>query len=150
METSVEPVRVSCRGVLAWNMISRRVRTYGTGDHDGHVLPRGEAEHAGAAGRFFRAERVEVITVEDGMGRGSPWPESILQLQQMAGEMERQGQGTVAAAMIECPPLAVQTVPFGSMTERALRREGLHDNWKAWLVNQIEEGLRPKILKSRR
>ena len=109
--------------------------------------PRGQAEHQGAPGKYFRVLDAEVIEVEDGMRRSSPWPESIMQLREMGEEMERNGRGYVAAAMVECPPLAVQTVPFGSLTERALRREIMHDTWKHFFIRHIEEGQKPRIVR---
>ncbi|KAI0788283.1 hypothetical protein C8Q74DRAFT_671698 [Fomes fomentarius] len=114
------------------------------------LSPRGEAEHGGNAGKYFRVEDAVVIELDDAARRPSPWPESISQLSQMADEMERNGMGTVAAAMIECPPLAVQTVPFGSMTERALRKEMLHDTWKTFFMAHVEQGVKPKVVMTRR
>ena len=114
------------------------------------LAPRGAAEHGGSAAKFFRVEDAVVIEVEDAMRRESPWPESIMQLRQMGDEMARNGRGEVAAAMIECPPLAVQTVPFGSMMERTLKKEMLHATWKKFFMDHIEQGLRPKLVRARR
>lgn len=111
--------------------------------------PRSQEEHQGAPGKYFRVVDAEVIEVEDGLRKGSPWPESIMQLRDMGADAERNGRGYVAAAMVECPPLAVQTVPFGSMTEHALRREVLHDTWKQFFIRHIEEGQKPKIVRGR-
>ncbi len=113
------------------------------------LKPRGAAEHAGQPGKFFRVRDAHVVTVEDALRRPAPWPESVAQLRGMADEMERGGHGTVASATIECPPLAVQTVPFGSMTERALKKEMLHDAWKSFFVDHIEQGVRPKLVRAR-
>ncbi|TBU27770.1 hypothetical protein BD311DRAFT_695933 [Dichomitus squalens] len=119
-----------------------------------HVLyillePRPASEHNDQAGKFFRALEAEVIAIEDAMRKESPWPESLMQLNGMADDMERSGHGTVAAAMIECPPLAVQTVPFGSMSQRALRSEILRDTWKSFFMQHIEQGARPKLVRAR-
>ncbi|KAM5544088.1 hypothetical protein V8D89_002274 [Ganoderma adspersum] len=113
------------------------------------LAPRGTEEHAGQPGKFFRVRDAYVVPVDEALHKPAPWPESIAQLHGMADEMERGGHGTVAAAMIECPPLAVQTVPFGSMTERALKKEMLHDTWKSFFMNHIEQGVRPKLVRSR-
>ncbi|RPD54803.1 hypothetical protein L227DRAFT_511058, partial [Lentinus tigrinus ALCF2SS1-6] len=107
--------------------------------------PRSQAEHQGSAGKFFRVLDAEVMEVEDGMRRSSPWPESLTQLRKMGEESERSGEGYVTAAMIECPPLGVQTVPFGSMTARAMRYEVMHATWKQAFIRHIEEGWKPKV-----
>ncbi|RDX46261.1 hypothetical protein OH76DRAFT_1407172 [Lentinus brumalis] len=111
--------------------------------------PRSEAEHQGATGKYFRVVDVDVIEMEDGLRRPSPWPESIMQLRDLGMDAIRNRRGYVAAAMVECEPLCVQTVPFGSMTQDALRREVLHDTWKQFFIKHIEEGQKPKILRGR-
>ncbi|KAI0750189.1 hypothetical protein C8Q80DRAFT_676537 [Daedaleopsis nitida] len=114
------------------------------------LAPRGEAEHGGSPGKFFRVEDAVVIDVEDAMARKSPWPESIMQLRQVGAEMEGNGRGTIAAAMIECPPLAVQTVPFGSLTELAMKKTMLHGTWKSFFMSHVEQGKRPRVILDRR
>ena len=47
------------------------------------------------------------------------------------------GAGRMGAAMIECPPLAVQVVPFGSMHPV---RGRVQENWKDVLVDDVREG----------
>ncbi|RPD54790.1 hypothetical protein L226DRAFT_493710 [Lentinus tigrinus ALCF2SS1-7] len=115
-----------------------------------HILciklePRGQAEHQGAPGKYFRVEDAEVVEVEECMRRDRPWPESIAQVRQMDEDSGRNGRGYVAAAMIECPPLYVQTVPFGSITERSGRLLVLDGMWKEDLVRNVEEGQRVKL-----
>ncbi|KAI0692464.1 hypothetical protein C8T65DRAFT_669582 [Cerioporus squamosus] len=110
---------------------------------------RSQAEHQGAPGKYFRVLDAEVIETEDGMRKASPWPESIIQLRDMCAAAERNQRGYMAAVMVECPPLGVQYVPFGSMTQHGLRGEVLHDTWKQSFVQHIEEGQKPKFLRGR-
>ncbi|TFK93780.1 hypothetical protein K466DRAFT_658230 [Polyporus arcularius HHB13444] len=119
-----------------------------------HILyaklqPRPQAEHHGSPGKYFRVMDAEVIEMEDGLSRPSPWPESIMQLRGMCVEAERGQRGYCAAAFVECSPLYVQTVPFGSMTQDGMRNEVLHDTWKELFMDYIEEGKKPEILRGR-
>ena len=84
------------------------------------------------------------------MSRPSPWPEQLMQVAQWAESGERRGEGTGTAAMVECPPLWVQTVPFGSLTPASVRKDGIQDgNWRGFLEGYIEEGVRPTLIKGR-
>ena len=105
-------------------------------------------EHMGQASKFFCVHNVYVVPTEEGLRKPALWLESIVQLQGMVDEMERGGHGMVAAAMIECPLLAVQMVPFGSMMECVLKKEVLHDMWKSFFMNHIEQGMRLKLVHS--
>ncbi|KAI0363863.1 hypothetical protein BV20DRAFT_975163 [Pilatotrama ljubarskyi] len=107
------------------------------------LAPRGHAEHQGAPAKFFRVLDAEVVEWDEAERRDAPWPESLAQLRAMQDESERMGRGGVAAAMVECPPLAVQTVPFGSMREL---RERVQEDWKPFLIAQVEQGKRPKMV----
>ena len=111
--------------------------------------PRGQAEHQGAPGKYFRVQDAEVVEVEECMRRPRPWPESIEQVRQMDEDSMRNGRGYVAAAMIECSPLYVQTVPFGSITERTGRLLVLDGTWKQELMKIIEEGQRVRLVQGR-
>ncbi|KAI9001477.1 hypothetical protein BD414DRAFT_432080 [Trametes punicea] len=106
--------------------------------------PRRQAEHQGAAGKFFRVCDAEVVPWDDALHRPAPWPESLMQLRLMQDEAERMNRGGVAATMVECPPLAVQTVPFGSMKNL---RETPRDDWKPFLIAHVEEGKKPRIVR---
>ena len=111
-----------------------------------HVLyillePRPYSEHNGEVGKFFRAVETEVVSIQDGMRKKAPWPGSLMQLSHIADDMERSGNGTVAAAIIECPPLQVQTVPFQSVSQSALRGEIVRDTWKSFFIQHIEQGV---------
>ncbi|KAI0763328.1 hypothetical protein BD413DRAFT_606714 [Trametes elegans] len=115
-----------------------------------HILyarlePRGQAEHQGAPAKFFRVVDAEVITWADAERRPSPWPESLAQLREMQDECEKMNRGGTAAAMVECPPLAVQTVPLGSMKNLRERVQDKND-WKQFLITQVEEGKRPRMV----
>ncbi|KAI0667934.1 hypothetical protein C8Q78DRAFT_1051105 [Trametes maxima] len=107
------------------------------------LAPRGQAEHQGVPGKFFRIEDAEVVSWDDAMSRKAPWPESLSQLRLMQDESERMDRGGVAAAMVECPPLAVQTVPFGSMKNL---REKVREDWKSFLMAQVEQGKKLRMV----
>ncbi|OSC96969.1 hypothetical protein PYCCODRAFT_1440668 [Trametes coccinea BRFM310] len=105
---------------------------------------RPQPEHEGATGKFFRVRDAEVVAWDDACRRPSPWPESLEQLRVMQDEAGRMGHGGVAAAMVECEPLAVQTVPFGSMMNF---REKVQEDWKPFFIAHIEQGLRPRMVR---
>ncbi|KAI0656445.1 hypothetical protein C8Q70DRAFT_335269 [Cubamyces menziesii] len=104
---------------------------------------RPQAEHNGAPAKFFRVRDAEVVSVEEGMRRPLPWPWSLLQLRQLQDEAERSGRGGEAAAMVECPPLGVQTVPFGSLRDLG---DVVQEDWKEFLVHHVEQGRKPRML----
>ncbi|PSS34031.1 hypothetical protein PHLCEN_2v1935 [Hermanssonia centrifuga] len=99
-------------------------------------------DHGGIPAKYFRVVDAYPISVVEAMWRPSPWPGSLLQLKSMQDESEQLGRGRMGAAMIECPPLAVQTVPFGSVTEQSLRGLTIASNWKEVLMHLVEGGTR--------
>ena len=104
------------------------------------VAPR--EDHGGAPGRFFRVVEAYPVPVQDGMRRPSPWPESLLQLRAMQDDCEKEKKaGMLGATLVECPPLPVQTVPFGSITN--LEQLELIPDWKEELIQNVEDGVRP-------
>ena len=105
------------------------------------------SEHRDAPARYFRVRDAAVVSVAYALGREAPWPESVRQLLAMADEGERGGRGTVAGALVECPPLAVQTVPFGSLSARVLRGEPTVEAWKELLIDHVEEGARLRVVR---
>ena len=44
---------------------------------------------------------------------------------------------------------AVQTVPLGSLTARAVKGEPLFDGWAKWLTDLVEEGAKPRVTRVR-
>ena len=95
-------------------------------------------DHGGSAGKYFRIVEAYSVDMEEAMQKPSPWPESIMQLRPMQDESERLKRGRVTAAMVECPPLAVQGVPFGSL--KSLRGLAVMPQWKEILVRDVENG----------
>lgn len=96
-------------------------------------------DHDNVPAKFFRVVEAYPVSVQDGMRRPSPWPESLLQLRAMQNDAEKEKKrGLVGASMIECPPLAVQTVPFGSVKD--MRGMAVLPNWKDILVDDVENG----------
>ena len=108
---------------------------------------RGAAEHDGAPGKFFRVVDAHVVSIAEAQRRPAPWPESVAQVQVLADSGERLGQGTTAAAMLECPPLAVQTVPFGSLSKASMRGEEILADWKRLFMEHVERGMKPRVVR---
>lgn len=81
------------------------------------------------------------MPIQEGMRRPSPWPESLLQLRTIQDDSEKEKKaGMLGATMIECPPLPVQTVPFGSITNADQLEES--PDWKEDLMQDVEHGLK--------
>lgn len=95
-------------------------------------------DHGETPAKYFRVVDAYAVLLQDAMRRPSPWPESALQLRAMQNDAEKEKKrGMVGASMIECPPLAVQTVPFGSV--KNVNRD-VNENWKDILVSDVEFG----------
>jgi splicing suppressor protein 51 len=86
----------------------------------------------------FRFINARVIEIAEAQKLPAPWPESLEQLATLREESESKQRGTVAAVGIECPPLGVQFVPFGSL--RGLSPLKILPNWKDILKRDIETG----------
>ncbi|KAI0926325.1 hypothetical protein AcW1_008535 [Taiwanofungus camphoratus] len=98
------------------------------------------AEHGGTPARYFRVVDAYPVEVAQTMGWPEPWPASLVALKQMQDESERLHRGRIAAAMVECPPLAVQTVPFGSIP--TLTDLTIVPNWKEVLIRDVASGVK--------
>ncbi|KDQ06990.1 hypothetical protein BOTBODRAFT_149392 [Botryobasidium botryosum FD-172 SS1] len=94
-------------------------------------------EHEGSARKYFAVEDAYPVAVAEAQSWKDPWPESLQQLQALRNSDQARSSGEVAAVMVECSPLAVQTVPFGSI-------KGLHfavvSEWKEVLIAHIRAG----------
>ncbi|KAH8094496.1 hypothetical protein BXZ70DRAFT_896773 [Cristinia sonorae] len=95
-------------------------------------------DHFDSVGLYFEFVDAYAVDIDEAMGWDSPWPESLAQLKSMQADSERDGRGGVTAAMVEVKPLAVQTVPFGSMKNLGIRRT--LTTWKETLENDINKG----------
>ncbi|KAF7789760.1 hypothetical protein EIP86_000706 [Pleurotus ostreatoroseus] len=95
-------------------------------------LPR--AVHGGAAGRAFEVTDAYPLDVARAALRGGVWVQSLQQLRSMQRHAEACGATRFGATMLECEPLAVQTVPFGTGPTRG----PIQENWK----EDIREGRR--------
>ena len=109
-----------------------------------HITLDARTDHGGAAAKFFRVLDARVVAVADAMRFDAPWPESLVALRDMQDDSEHMRRGAIAACMVECRQLAVQTVPFGSIKNL---REPVDPLWKEGLIRYVEEG---KKLFSRR
>lgn len=108
--------------------------------HVMYVRLQAREDHGNSAGKYFRVVDAYPVAVAEGMRRPSPWPESLLQLRALQDESERMGRGRTGATMIECTPLAVQTVPFGSVV--GFDTKFVLPDWKETLTRDIEQGKR--------
>ncbi len=98
-------------------------------------LPR--SVHGGNPARAFAVVDAFPLTVAEGARRGDAWRHCIEQLRTMQVLEDKVGTGRMGAAMLECPPLAVQVVPFGSIRPA---RGRVQENWKDIFVEDIQEG----------
>ena len=95
-------------------------------------------EHYDAPGLYFEFEDAYAVNIDEAMDWDEPWPGSMMQLISLQDESERDGRGGVSAAMVEVKPLAVQTVPFGSLKDLGIRKT--LTTWKETLANDINKG----------
>ncbi|KAF8812584.1 hypothetical protein BYT27DRAFT_7182621 [Phlegmacium glaucopus] len=102
------------------------------------VTVRYRHDHDGVPAKFFRVSDAKVIDFVSARALGGVWPVSIDHIVEMREESERAKRGTVAAIGLECDPLAMQVVPFGSL--RDLSPLKLQPKWKDILISDVETG----------
>ncbi|KDR79798.1 hypothetical protein GALMADRAFT_241879 [Galerina marginata CBS 339.88] len=95
-------------------------------------------DNNGVLAKTFRVDDAVLIDMDAGRALGGVWPESISQIQKMREESESLKRGTVAAVALECEPLAMQLVPFGSL--RDLSPLTIQQRWKEILIKNVENG----------
>lgn len=95
-------------------------------------------DHGGVTSKLFRLDDADVIDFDSARALGGVWPQSIEQLKSIREESEAQRRGSVAAVALECEPLAMQVVPFGSL--RDLSPLKIQKDWKEKLRRGIESG----------
>ncbi|KAH7913088.1 hypothetical protein BJ138DRAFT_1003056 [Hygrophoropsis aurantiaca] len=95
-------------------------------------------DHGGSPAKYFRVRQCEAIPIAEAKKLVDPWRESLEDLEKLRKESESMGRGTVAAMAIECPPLGVQMVPFGSM--KSLSSLPKIPHWKDVLFKDVENG----------
>lgn len=100
------------------------------------LMPR--FDHNSVTSKFFRVINAQVIKISEAKNLRSPWPESLEQLDSLRKESESKQRGTIAAMGIECLPLGVQFVPFGSLKDVSSLR--ILPNWKEILIKDVENG----------
>lgn len=103
-----------------------------------HVILEPRSDHGGSAGKYFRVKRAAPVEIALARSWKEPWPSSLDALREMQEDSERLKRGYVTAAMIECLPLAVQTIPFGSI--KNLGGMGVLSNWEDILIRDVEKG----------
>jgi splicing suppressor protein 51 len=104
-----------------------------------HVSPR--SDHGGSPGKYFRIVDATVVSFADAWNFMPPWPDGLMHFSKLREESDRLKRGGVAMIGLECPPLGMQVVPFGSITKDIKQARVLH-NWKDILTRDIENGRR--------
>lgn len=91
--------------------------------------------------KYFRIVNAEVVAISDvtRMGKDEEWIKTLNIFSSMSYRSEMEGKGLVAAVIVECPPLAPQVMPVGSLTEHHFK-PGVLVNWKDILIKCIERG----------
>jgi len=97
-------------------------------------------DHGGVPAKFFRVDDAFTIDIEEAKKMGPVWTASIEHVDTMRAEGEASRRGSVAAVALECKPLAMQIVPFGSL--RDLSPLKIQQNWKQILIRDVENGKR--------
>ena len=103
-----------------------------------HIILLPRIDHNGSASKFFRICDASVLEISEAMNMRDPWRASLEQVAVMRQESESMKRGTVAAAGVECPPLGVQFVPFGSLKDLSPLK--ILSNWKEILIRDVENG----------
>ena len=93
-------------------------------------------DNNGSPGKFFCVDRAEAIEMDEARRLGGAWPESLVQIGKLREESEKRRMGTVAAIGVECYPLAVQIVPFGSL--RDLSPLEIVKDWERVLKRDVQ------------
>ncbi|KDQ06991.1 hypothetical protein BOTBODRAFT_181053 [Botryobasidium botryosum FD-172 SS1] len=94
-------------------------------------------EHGGSARKYFAVEDAYPVAVAEARLWDDPWPGSLQQLQTLRNSDQARSTGEVTAVMVECSPLAVQTVPFGSLKGFPF---AVVPEWKQVLIAHVKAG----------
>jgi splicing suppressor protein 51 len=95
-------------------------------------------DHGGVPSKFFRVNDAFLIDIEEAKKLGSVWTRSVEHVDGMRAEGEALRRGSVAAVALECAPLAMQIVPFGSLKDLSPLK--IQQNWKEILIRYVENG----------
>ena len=90
--------------------------------------------------KFFRVNDAFLIDMEEAKKMGPVWTASIEHVDTLRKEGETARRGSVAAVALECEPLAMQIVPFGSLKDLGPLK--IQQNWKQILIKDVENGKR--------
>lgn len=112
-----------------------------TKTHVLHLILSARTDHGDRASKIFRVVDAKVYAITKARSRSLLWAVSLNNLDQMRKEGERVGAGTTTGVFIECPPLGVQVVPWGSL-KNDISRWPLLPDWKNILQRDVENGKR--------
>lgn len=99
------------------------------------VQPR--SDHDNMSAKFFHVVDATAVEISAARNFSPMWAEGLDQLATLRDESESKRRGTIAAIGVECLPLGVQFVPFGSL--RDLSRLRILPNWKDILIRDVEK-----------
>lgn len=128
--------------VCSYHALSLPIDISRTRTHILHIIVEPRTDHERNPAKYFRVKTATVPSYAEAMGYGPPWPLSIQRLKEMRDESERTGRGTETAAGIECSPMGVQMLPFGSIFSKNFTRTKVLKNWLDILKKDVEEGKR--------
>ncbi|KAF9530200.1 hypothetical protein CPB83DRAFT_851156 [Crepidotus variabilis] len=97
-------------------------------------------DNEGVPGKLFRVDKAFLVDIQSSRSKGPVWVQSIDEIERLRTESEEKRLGTVAAIALECSPLAMQIVPFGSLRDLSPLR--IQKEWKEILIRNVENGKR--------
>lgn len=114
-----------------------------TSTHIFRVIVEPRTDHGGNPAKYFRVTSASAPLITEAAEYDEAWASGISVLKQMREDSERAGRGTETAVGIECDPLTVQLVPFGSIFagSESTQLEVL-PHWEDILKKDIEQGNR--------
>ena len=110
------------------------------------IKPTTQSYHRGSVAKGFQLVEAYSLPIEEAKKYPSPWPESVEQFELLRAQCASRGQGKAAACMIECPPLAVQTVPFSGLRDLGIPRP--IPTWRETLEEHFDQGKKMVIPRS--
>ncbi|KAF8064228.1 hypothetical protein FPV67DRAFT_1419798, partial [Lyophyllum atratum] len=117
---------------LALDRDINRART-----HVMNILIHSRTDHHSKRGKYFRIVEAEVVDMSVGKRYTPAWAECVQRFKKLQDESDGDGSGTVAAIVLECPPLSLLLLPFSPLLDA---RRIVNADWKGTLIKDIEKG----------